>query len=112
MTVRFVSKESEQLPATSTEIYECPANSNSASIIFANCTNEDASDATIQINLVQKDGSVADTNIYLKSKNVLSGSTDNLDEIIGAILEPGDKIYAIAGNADRLNLKLGIKELF
>lgn len=112
MTVTYVDAVQEQLPATDTTVYTCPSSGvSSAHVVFANCTCEDATGDSITINVVQSGGSVAVTNQYLQAKTVAAGATDNLSEIIGLVLKPGDFISAVAANANRLNLKIGIKQL-
>ena len=110
MTITYVDAVSEQLPATDTTIYSCPATASSAHIQFANATNEDAS-TTIVVNIVQSGGSVAVTNQYIPSTTITGTSSSGLTGIVNAVLKPGDFISAIAGAADSINLKLGIKEI-
>lgn len=110
-TIRYVDSVWEQVTASSTTQYTAPANVESAHVIFAQCTNEDASDTTLTVNIVQSGGSVAVTNRYIAGKSIVAGVSEPLD-IVGAVLKPGDFISAIAGAADRLNLKIGIKEIY
>ena len=110
MSISYIDAVSEQLPATDTTIYTCPATVSSAHIQFANVTNEGAS-TTIVVNIVQSGGSVAVTNQYVATKTVDTLLTNGLTGIVNAVLKPGDFISAIAGAADSLNLKLGIKEI-
>ena len=110
MTVRFQTAESEQLPAAATTIYTCPTGF-TAEVMFGNCANEDATDTTLEVNIVRSGGGVGVSNVYLPSKTITAGTSDPLDPIVGAILEAGDFISATAGAIDRLNFKLGIKEV-
>ena len=112
MSVLYEDKVLEQVPATDTTIYTAPSTLKSAHIIFANVTCEDAAGDSITVNIVQSGGSVAVTNQYLQSKAVVAGSTEMLSEIINVVLKPGDFISVIAATADRLNLKIGIKEIY
>lgn len=111
MTISYVDEVSEQLPATDTTIYTCPATVSSAFVIYANCSNEDAVDTTLTVNIVQSGGSVAVTNRYLPPKTIAAGTYDPVVSIVGAVLKPGDFISAVAGAASRLNFKVGIKEI-
>lgn len=111
MTIRYVDAVSEQLPATDTTIYTAPSGVESAHVVFGNCTNEDAVDTTLTINVVQSGGAVAVTNRYFPPKTITAGSTDSLSAIVNCVLKPGDFISAVAADAARLNLKLGIKEI-
>lgn len=112
MSVGFTDVVSEQLPAADTLLYTAPANCKSAQIIYVNCTCEDAAGSSFSVNIVQSAGSVAVTNLYLKAKAVTAGATVNASELVGAVLMPGDFISAIAADASRLNLKIGIKEIY
>jgi len=111
MTITYIDAVSEQLPAADTLLYTCPTSASSAHIIYANCTCEDAAGDTITVNIVKSGESVAITNEYLQAKGVAAGQTDNLGELINVVLKPGDFISATAATANRLNLKIGIKEI-
>lgn len=110
-TIAYEDAVQEQLPASSTLVYTCPATVASAHIIFGNCTNEDTTDSTLTVNIVQSGGAAGVTNIYLDAKTIAAGDTDNLSELINCVLKGGDAIYATAGDANRLNLKFAIKEI-
>lgn len=113
MTVRKVNATQEQVAASDTTIYTVPAACRWAEIEWANCTNEDASTpTTITVNLVSSGGSAAVTNRYATVVPMATSSSDPLDEIVGAHLDPGDFISVIAANANCLNLKLKIKEVY
>lgn len=106
----FRSAEIEQLAVSpGATIYTCPAN-RSATVTFANVTNESVGAVTLTIHVVQVGASLADTNIYLDGKSIAAGATDNLTEITGMTLESGDFIIAFAGTADALNMRLSIRE--
>lgn len=112
MTITYIDKVSEQVPATDTVLYACPSSGvSSAHIIYAQCTCEDAVGDSITVNIVQSGGSVAATNQYLQSKSIAAGASEILSELVGRVLKPGDFISVIAANADRLNLSVGIKEI-
>lgn|SRR3990167_3353726 len=112
MTILYEDAVSEQLPATDTTIYTCPATAKTAHIIFANATNEDAANTTVTVNIVQSGGSVAVTNRYIPPTTITAGTSDGLADIISCVLKPGDFISAVAGDASRINLKFGIKEIY
>ena len=111
MTIQYIDAVQEQLPSTDTTIYTCPLTAKSAHIQFANANNEDAVDTTIVINIVKSGGSVAVTNEYISTTTIVSKTSNGLSAIVNAVLKPGDFISAIAGAADKLNIKLGIKEI-
>jgi hypothetical protein len=112
MTVLFKSAEWEQVTASATSQYSCPSNAKSAIIVFANCTNEDATGTTLTLHIVASGGSALDTNKYIEEKTLTAGETSSLSEVVGAVLEPGDAIHALAADASRLNLKISIKEIY
>ncbi len=111
MSIQYIDQVSEQLPATNTTIYTAPSTAKSAHIVFANCTNEDATATTITVNIVKSGGSVAATNEYISTLTIASKESNGLTNIINAVLKEGDFISATAADADRLNLKIGIKEI-
>ena len=111
MAITYVDAVAEQLPAVNTTIYTCPLTASSAHIQFAIAANEDALATTIQVNIVKVDESVAVTNIYVPTTTVLQGRSSGLSGIINAVLLQGDYISVVAGDADRLNVKLSIKEI-
>lgn len=111
MPVTQVSAEIEQMDGTTQTLYTAPTTVEYSTITWANCTNEDTTDTNLTVYLVKQGGSAAVTNIYFPPKPIQAGKADPLDEIVGAALEPGDFIAAIAGAASRLNLKVGIKEV-
>ena len=112
MTILYVDAVSEQLPATDTTIYTTPSTVESAHIISAVTCCEDSTGDSITVNIVQSAGSVAVTNQYIQTKAVAAGSTVVLSELVGLVLKPGDIVSAVAATADRLNLKIGIKEIY
>jgi len=112
MTVRYEDAVSEQLPATYTTIYTTPSVAKSAHVIYGNCCNVTSSSSTVTINIVQNGAGATTTNAYVSEKAVTAGDSDPLAEIVGAVLKPGDFISAKAGNASRLNFKIGIKEIY
>jgi len=108
MTINYKNKEQEPLAITSTLVYTIPT-VDDAVITKAEAFNYSTSNATIEINIVQSGGSVADTNKYV-SKTVPSGTGLILSDIINHGLNTGDAIYAIAGTASSINLHMRIKE--
>ena len=111
MASPFTSVEIEQLAVTpGATIYTAPDNT-TAQVVFANCTNESASDATFTIHVVQSGGSLADTNIYVDAKALGAGKSDLIPEIVGMWLSAGDYIIAFGSIADAMNLRISIKEV-
>ena len=112
MSILFKDAVQEQLPATDTTVYTCPTNAVSAQVQFGNCTNEDAVDTTLVVNVVKSGGAVGVTNVYIPSTTITAGTNNSLSSIINMTLMPGDFISAIAGSAAKLNFKLSIKEIY
>lgn len=110
MTISYKDQIQEQLPSSSTSVYTA-GTLNSAHIVYATVHNEDAvNNVTITVNVVQSGGSAGVTNQYV-SRDVASGTSLVLSELLGRVLKSGDAIYATAGAADSLNLSVGIKEI-
>lgn len=109
--ITYIDNVQEQLGTTDTTVYTCPTTAKSAHIQFGNATNKLGSVATITVNIVQSGGSVATTNEYA-IKAIDSGASDNLYEVVGAILKAGDFVSCKASDASAINFKLGIKEIY
>lgn len=112
MTVKYIDAVSEQVPDSNSTVYTAPDAVKSAHIIFGNCNCEDATGTTVTVNIVKSGETVAVTNEYITDLSIASGASDPLTEIIGAVLKPGDFVSVVAADADKLNLKLGIKEIY
>lgn len=112
MSIDYVDAIDEQIAATDTTLYTCPANARSSIITAGNCTNEDASAAELTLNIVKSGGSVAVTNEYVPATSLATKTTKNLTELVNLVLKPGDFISVKADVADRLNLKLALKEVY
>lgn len=115
MSVVYVDAVSEQLPATDTTIYTCPAGK-VAIITFGLATCEDATGTTLTTNIVQSGATAAVTNIYgygsaAAGAAISTGASERLSKLEGACLQAGDFISAKAADASRLNLKFTIKEI-
>lgn len=111
MGVTYVDVASEQLPATDTNLYQCPAGVTSL-IVYGLATCEDASGTTLTTNIVQSGGSAAVTNIHgYDAAAIAAGAGQRLTLIEGACLHAGDFLSCVAADASRLNLKFTIKEI-
>ncbi len=112
MTIRKVDAVLEQVPASATPVYTRPTAAKSATITYAACNNEDSTATTVTVNIVQSGGSVAVTNEYISAKSVASKTNVTLSEIVGRELGAGVSIHALAADASRLNLAIGILETY
>lgn len=111
MGVLYLDAVSEQLPATDTTIYTCPAGV-TAIIVYGLATCEDATGTTFTTNIVQSGGAAAVTNIHgYDAAAIAAGAAQRLTLIEGACLHAGDFLSCIAADAARLNLKFTIKEI-
>ena len=87
---------SQQLAASETTQYTCPAAS-SAKIGSATLTNTSASAVTVSLS-VCKSGQTADgTHRVIAGYSVAAGDSTVLSELVGVYLGPGDFISALAG---------------
>lgn len=111
MGVLYLDAVSEQLPATDTTIYTCPAGV-TAIIVYGLATCEDATGTTFTTNIVQSGGSAAVTNIHgYDGSSLAAGASERLTKIEGACLHAGDFLSAVAADASRVNMKFTIKEI-
>lgn len=115
MSVIYVDAVSEQLPASDTTIYTCPAGK-TAIITYGIATCEDATGTTLTTNIVRSGGAAAVTNIYgyggaAAGAAISAAASERLSKLEGACLQAGGFISCKAGDAARLNIKFTIKEI-
>ena len=110
MGIKFESAETEQMAATDETIYTAPALTTSI-IIAATVNNEESTASSATINIVKSGGSAAVTNEYITDLTIPGNDGVVLSKILGHVLKPGDFVSGIAADADRLNFKLGLKEI-
>ena len=108
MTISFANEVLEQVPITSTQAYLCPTVTD-ALLASAVVSNSSTATATLTVNIVVSGDSADSTNEYI-SKKIAAGTSVVLYEIINVGLNTGDSIYATAGVASALNLKIRVKE--
>ncbi len=99
-----------QPAAADTELYLCPALT-AARVLKCTVTNDTTTVVTISFNKVPSGGAVAVTNLILNLKSIGSRETYECPEVVGQILDAGDKIYAIASVADQLTVSLDVVEI-
>ncbi|MFW0776247.1 MAG: hypothetical protein ACN2B6_00820 [Rickettsiales bacterium] len=110
MTIVFQDAVSEQVPTSSTLLYTAPSNVLSAIISMCNVTCEDALGSSVTINIVKNGDSASLSNRYA-IKSIAATTSEVISEVIGLTLKAGDFISVSAADADRLNLKMTIKEI-
>lgn len=109
MSIEIKNSYIGQPGITDVNLYECPV-STTARVIKCTVTNDTTTAATISFNKVPAGGSVGDTNLILNAKAIGSKETYECPEIVGQVLEAGDKMYAVASVADQLTVSLGMVE--
>ena len=95
---------SQQLAATETTIYTCPAAS-AAKLAAATVVNTSGSAATVSISIV-KTGGTAGVGNRVATFSLAAGDSTTLNEVAGHFLGPGDFVSAIAGTASAITLVL------
>ena len=109
MKTRY-DKASLALTASNQTLYTVPSDAEKAIISFGVCNNI-AADTTLTLWVVDSGGAAGDTNKYITAVTVASTAINPLDAITGMVLETGDFIVAVAADANRLNLRIGIMEI-
>ena len=94
-----------QPAATSTELYECPANTK-VRILKATATNDITTTKYITCHIVPTGDQVDDANIIINQKTFASREAKSLWELEGHVLEAGDKIYGIAEAASQITVHI------
>ena len=114
MTIKYIDISQEQVDIVDEIIYTAPSSASfeSASIIYANCTNEGAVDADLTINLVQSGDPAAATNRYLPPTTIYAGSSNPLTPLVGATLKASDFINSVGSLVSSLNLKITVREIY
>lgn len=99
-----------QLTTSYQTIYTAPLTVTSATITFGVCSN--VSDTTnLNLHNVKIATTTSNLNKFITDRVVSKYSSDPLDEIVGAVLSPGDFITAKADANSSLNIRLSIKEI-
>ena len=99
-----------QLTTAYKTVYLAPLTVTSATITFGICSN--ITDTTnLNLHNVKISTTTGDTNKFITDRPITKASPDSLDEIVGAVLSPGDFITAKADANLSLNIRLGIKEI-
>lgn len=99
-----------QPAAANTTLYTCPTHTQ-ARVLKCTVTNDTTTASTISFNKVPSGGSVGVTNLIMNTKAIGSQETYDCPEVVGQVLDAGDLISAIAGNADQLTVSLDVVEI-
>jgi len=108
-TIKIKNAYRDQVPATNTTIYTCPANT-TAKVLKCTVTNDSATAETISMHIVESGGAVADNRLIVPDV-AISTTPYNTPEMVGQILNAGDFVSAIAGAAAQLTLSLNVVEV-
>lgn len=100
---KFVA--SQLLSGAAANLYQAGANEK-ALIGQATVCNTGTTAYNITVHLVASGGTVANANMIIDAKQVATGVTTELTEIIGHVLEGGESIHAFADTADQLSLRV------
>lgn len=90
----------QQIPATETVIYQCPAAS-AVKIASAVLCNTTSNSVTVSVSLVKAAAGVGgnNTNRVLSSYSLAGNDSLILTELIGSLLGPNDLVSAVASTA-------------
>jgi len=109
MSVQIVPAAIE-LTTTNQTVYTVPDNVDVARVEFGVCNNIGA-DTTITLWVVPFGETESGSNQYMTAKTIQSATPNPMDAITGMSLETGDSIIAVAGEDNRLNLRLSLLEV-
>jgi len=109
MAITYKNLQQEPLSASSTLVYTSPT-VNDAVITKASAFNYGSSNVTINVNIVQNGDTIGDTNKRL-SEIVPAGKSLLLADLIGAGMNTGDTLYAVADTAASVNFYVRVKEV-
>lgn len=100
-------KEAEN---TQTTQYTVTANTRTIIDKFT-ATNTSSSTVTLSVNLVIDGGSTGNSNLIVKSKNILPSETYTFPELTGHVLLGGGFISTIAGTASSITIAASGREI-
>ena len=94
-----------QLPAVATQLFAIESNTRER-ILKATVTNDTTTVATCTFYLVPTGGSAGDTTLCVNALAVASQETQQLWQLEGLVLAPGDALYGVASVADQLTIHI------
>ncbi len=74
-------------------------------------TNYSSVASTLSVNLVLAAGTPTNSNLIVKTKAIQAGETYTFPELVGHILNTGDMISTIAGDASSINIRVSGREI-
>lgn len=91
--------------ATAEELYECPTVTKV--FVTAACACNDTTTADyVTLYRVPSGDSAGDANIIYNQETVANMESKALPNLVGQVLEPGDKLYGLIGTANRVTLHI------
>ncbi len=109
LTISALKNASAHLTTSLADIYTCPA-STVAKITHAQVANVDGTSAA-DVSVALYDASAEGTYYYAKTVSVAADAgLKVLGDLVGVILEAGDKIQALASANDDLDIVLSVTE--
>jgi hypothetical protein len=98
--------DAQLIPAAQTLLYTVPANTY-VIIDKATACNTDSSTAKkLDVWLVPAAGSIGDANRIIYELSISSKATEDITKLQNQILGPGDKVYANAETAAKINFRV------
>lgn len=90
---------------SSTELYECP--SNTRVFVTGACGCNDTTTAKyLTLYRVPNGASAGDANILYNQRSFASRESKALPNLVGQVLEPGDKLYGLQETADQITVHI------
>jgi len=109
MGISVKNAYADQVPATDTTLYTCPANK-VARVLKCTACNDTTTVPTITFHKVPSSESVGDEYLILNALALDSKETRVLYEVEGQVLDAGDIISAIASSANQVSVMLDVVE--
>lgn len=99
-----------QVPAAETTLYTAPAATRTILDKFTG-TNTTAGAVTITVKLIESGGAAGVSNTIVLTKSLAAGECYTFPEIVGHVLNPGDKISTLAGAGASITVRSSGREV-
>lgn len=110
MSVTIKNAYAGQPGASATEAYDCPAGAE-ARVLKCTACNDTTTNVTFKVYKVPSGASVGDAYYIINDKTLISKDTYECPEVVGQVLDPGDKIYFHPSAADQVSFMLDVVEI-
>lgn len=74
-------------------------------------TNTSAGAVSLSVNIINSGGSSGDSNLITKTKSLAAGEVYAFPELVGHVLNPGDKISTLASAATSITIRSSGREI-